>query len=130
MTYTRAGLRCRPPPQSLAEKREKPPRTDGAYPRGPDSGVGGDRRGEERGSDWKWRDWAECEWTRGHLGPGKRPKGRAERARAAASAEFVELREVTQTLRACFLFSKKATVVEPTSWALLVVLGRELMQLS
>ncbi|VCW69900.1 unnamed protein product, partial [Gulo gulo] len=31
------GLRRRPPPQSLAEKREKPPRTDRAYTRGPDS---------------------------------------------------------------------------------------------
>ena len=44
MTYTRAGRRRRPTPQSLAEKREKPRRTDGAYPRGPDSGVGGDGR--------------------------------------------------------------------------------------
>lgn len=77
--------------------------------------MGGDGRAEEQGSDWKRRDWAGCEWTWGHLGPGKRPKGRAVRARAVASAEFGELGEVTQTLRACFLFSKMATVVEPTS---------------
>ncbi|XP_078306693.1 uncharacterized protein LOC144617029 [Panthera onca] len=34
VTYTRAGRRCRPTPQSLADKREKPRKTDGAYPRG------------------------------------------------------------------------------------------------
>ena len=42
-------------------------------------------------------------------------EGRAVRARAVASAELGELGEVTQTLRACFLFSKMATVVDPTS---------------
>lgn len=77
MTSTRAGHRRRPPPQSLTENREKPPRTDGAYPRGPDSGVGGDGRAEERGSDGKRRDGTGCEWTRGHLGLRNRLKGRA-----------------------------------------------------
>lgn len=35
----------------------------------------GDGRKEERGSDWNWRDWAGFEWTRGHLLPGRRPRG-------------------------------------------------------
>ena len=54
MTSSHLGHQRRSRLQSLPEKRVKPLRTDGACPPGPDSGVGGDGRAEERGSDWKW----------------------------------------------------------------------------
>lgn len=54
MTYSRLGHHRRSHPQSLAEKGGKPPRTDGACSQGPDSGVAGNGRADERGSDWKW----------------------------------------------------------------------------
>ena len=42
--------------------------------------------------------------------------------------EFRDLGEVAQTLRACFLLPKMATVVEATSEGLLVALMREFME--
>lgn len=62
-----------------------------------------------------------------------RTRGEAERRRARAVAsplEFSGRGEVAQTLWACFLFSKMATVIDPTTQALLVVLLREFRELS
>lgn len=54
----------RPPPRvrdanvgltlSLWRRKGETAKDDGACPPGPDSGVGGDGRAEERESDWKW----------------------------------------------------------------------------
>ena len=100
VTYTRAGRRRRPTPQSLADKREKPRRTDGAYLRGLRCGGATGGRAEEPGSCWKRRGWAGCEWMRVHLGPGKKPRGgRCERGLWPPQS-WVNSGEVTQTVRA------------------------------
>lgn len=64
---------------------------------------------------------------RGAPRTGDEAEGRQVGALPVASRlELGDLGEVTQTLRACFLFAKTAPVVEPTSQALLVGLEERL----
>lgn len=119
-TYVRAGPRRRPHPRFLTERREAPPRTGEARPQGPDSDVGA--MGARRSREATGRGGTGLALNgRGAPRTGVEAEGRQVGALPVASRlELGDLGEVTQTLRACFLFAKTAPVVEPTSQALLV----------
>lgn len=128
MTCTRAGPRHQPPPSVSGGEKGKAAEDGWGAPPGPTQvwgATGARRSGEAPGEEGRSRVCIDSGAPRAR----EEAAGRAVRARAVASAEFGELGEVAQTLRACFLFFKMATVVEQTLWALLVVLLRELIEL-